>query len=64
MSFFCLNPKPESFFGILRLFIKFQPLNNTNQVLDISGMSFPYVPGLCIGLIVSFFQNFVCSMKL
>ena len=53
MFFLYLNPKPESFLGILRLFMKVQSLTNTNQVSDLSGMSFPYVPALCAGLRLS-----------
>ena len=58
MSFLCLNPKPESLLGILRLFMQVQSLTNMNQVSDLSGMSFPYVPALCVGLMIAILSQY------
>ena len=66
VSFLCLNPKPESSFGILRLFIKVQPLTNTSQVPDLSGMSFLYASALCAALNVKTVYKFLmksCKSK-
>ena len=55
-----MKPKPKPFLGIPQMFMKVLSLTNKNQVSDLSGMSFPYVPVLCIGLIFWFtWQNFV-----